>query len=181
MLEATPIPPAALEDALAPAKSYLRIEGEQEDGEIAMLIAVAARLCEQFCGQALIVREMTETLPANVEWKRLAETPVRAIVEVKGAPDDGAAFTLPVGGYAVDIDGNGDGWVRVTASGAADRVRVRYEAGIAPDWNGLDEPIRQGIIRLVAHMHAHRDVADGGAPPAAVAALWRPSRRMRFG
>lgn len=40
------------------------------------------------------------------------------------------------------------------------------------------EPLRQGIVRLVAHMHLHRD--GDQSPPAAVAALWRPWRRMRL-
>lgn len=36
----------------------------------------------------------------------------------------------------------------------------------------------QGIIRLAAHLYAHRD--DDAGPPAAVAALWRPYRQMRL-
>lgn len=53
--------------------------------------------------------------------------------------------------------------------------------GLAEDWNGIPEPLRQGIIRLVAHLYTHRDDADAGPPPTAVAALWRPWRRLRLG
>lgn len=53
--------------------------------------------------------------------------------------------------------------------------------GFADDWNGIPEPLRQGIIRLVAHLYTHRDAADAGPPPTAVAALWRPWRRLRMG
>ena len=53
--------------------------------------------------------------------------------------------------------------------------------GLAADWNGIPEPLRQGIIRLVAHLYTHRDFADAGPPPTAVAALWRPWRRLRLG
>src|SRR3546814_2145352 len=79
--------------------------------------------------------------------------------------------------HAIDIDANGDGWVRMS-SGPTTTIRVRYQAGMAADWNGVPEPLRQGIVRLVAHMHLHRD--GDQSPPAAVAALWRPWRRMRL-
>jgi uncharacterized phiE125 gp8 family phage protein len=36
------------------------------------------------------------------------------------------------------------------------------------------------IVRLVAHLFTHRDAADAGPPPAAVAAMWRPWRRLRL-
>jgi uncharacterized phiE125 gp8 family phage protein len=58
-------------------------------------------------------------------------------------------------------------------------VRVTGTAGIATDENGVPEPIRQGVLRLVAHLFSSRDGA-GGDPPAAVTALWRPYRRMRL-
>jgi uncharacterized phiE125 gp8 family phage protein len=57
---------------------------------------------------------------------------------------------------------------------------VRFRAGLGADWNDVPEPLRQGLIRLVAHFYTHRDAADAGAPPAAVAALWRPWRRLRL-
>src|SRR3546814_10878034 len=82
---------------------------------------------------------------------RLRWTPVSAITGVTGVPAEGAAFALPIGAYGVDIDGNGDGWVRVTAPGAAGRVDVTFMAGLAPDWAGLPEGIRQGVVRLAAH------------------------------
>jgi hypothetical protein len=48
---------------------------------------------------------------------------------------------------------------------------------MAAQQNDVPEAIRQGVLRLVAHMFASRD-GDGGSPPAAVTALWRPYRRM---
>lgn len=106
---------------------------------------------------------------------------MRAITLVEGLPADGAAFVMPAGAYAVDIDANGDGWVRVMQPGAAGRVQVSFEAGMAADWVGIPEPLRQGVVRLAAHLFAHRDGPDDGGPPAAVTALWRPWRRMLFG
>jgi uncharacterized phiE125 gp8 family phage protein len=167
---------AVMEAAAAPVgldevRAYLRVEHEAEDGLIAGLVRTAAGLCEGFTGQALIAREVIETVPVSCEWRRLSIAPVRSIE---------AVGELPVEAYAIDIDANGDGWVRVTQPGAQARVSVTYQAGMAADWNGVPEALRQGIIRLVAHLYAHRDRADDEGPPAAVAALWRPWRRMRL-
>ena len=56
---------------------------------------------------------------------------------------------------------------------------VRGQAGLATEPNGVPEPLRQGILRLVAHLFTTRD-GSGGEPPAAVGALWRPYRKMRL-
>lgn len=173
-------PPPSTPAALAEVKAYLRIAQEEDDALLAGLIRTAAGTCEKFIGQALIVREAQETVPLPREWRRLTLTPVAAITGLTGLPEAGDAFALPVEDYTIDIDGNGDGWVRVTHGGAAKRVRVTYEAGFGPDWNAVPEPVRQGIVRLVAHLFTHRDGLEDPGPPAAVTALWRPWRRMRL-
>ena len=173
--------PGATPVGIDEAKAYLRIDGEEEDGLIAALVRSATNLCEGFIGQALIARAVVETVPAAGAWRRLSVTPVRAISGVDGLPAGGTAFALPVDAFAIDIDANGDGWVRVAQPGSAARVAVHYQAGLAADWNGVPEALRQGIVRLVAHLFSHRDATgDGAEPPTAVAALWRPWRRMRL-
>jgi uncharacterized phiE125 gp8 family phage protein len=117
-------------------------------------------------------------LPPGAQWQRLGLTPVRAIDEVAAIGADGSASLLPADEYEVDIDSRGDGWVRAN-NGGAHKIRVRGQAGMSIDQNGVPEPLRQGILRLIAHLFATRD-GTGGEPPAAVTALWRPYRRMRL-
>jgi uncharacterized phiE125 gp8 family phage protein len=171
---------AAIAAGLDDAKSYLRIEGDDDDDGVSALLGAAGGVAEGFLAQAILIRTFEETIPAVNQWRRLARTPVRTITSVQGLPAEGAAFSLPVSAYAIDIDADGDGWVRVSNPGAASRVIVTYQAGISPAWTGLPDMIRQGIVRLVAHLHAHRDVRDDRGAPIAVAALWRPWRRMRL-
>jgi uncharacterized phiE125 gp8 family phage protein len=165
-------------DALGEAKAYLRMMGSEEDALAARLLRSAGELCEQFTGKVVLARGFTEILQASAAWQRLRRAPVQAITLVEGLRPDGQAAALPADAYAIDIDARGEGWIRVTAAGGATRVRVTYRAGLAAEWSGAPEALRQGIVRLAAHFYTHRDAAEGGAPPAAVSALWRPWRRL---
>jgi uncharacterized phiE125 gp8 family phage protein len=162
---------------LAEAQAYVRIETGEEEALLAGLIRTASAMCEQFTGQVVLSRDFTETLSSCGDWQRLALTPVRAINIVEAIGEDGSAAPLAASDYAMDVDSAGDGWVRVT--NGARHIRVTGTAGMAADANAVPEPIRQGIVRLTAHLFNARD-GRGGDPPAAVTALWRPYRRMRL-
>ena len=178
MLSTEPIIVTA--DAVDEFKTYVRIEGDDEDTLIAALLTAALRHGEGFTGQIFLRRAMIDRLAVSSAWQRLGATPVSSITSVTGIPPEGAAVLLPTATYAIDIDGAGDGWVRVTAPGEAKRVDVSLVAGIAVDWAVMPETLRHGVLRLAAHLHAVRDAADDAGPPTIVAALWRPWRRMRL-
>jgi uncharacterized phiE125 gp8 family phage protein len=176
--EALVLPP----EAAGAAKAYLRVERADEDGLIAGLVAAAAELCEAFIGRPLLARGFTETIPASRAWRRLTRTPVLAIVSVEAVSPEGAGEALPSTGYGVDIDAQGDGWVRLTAVGEVRRIRIGYQAGMAGDWPELPVALRQGILRLAADLYTSRaaESGRGSEPPAAVTSLWSPFRRLRL-
>src|SRR4051812_27406799 len=163
---------------MSEAQAYVRIETGEEEAVLAALIRTASALCEAFINQVVIARDFVLDLPAGSAWEKLPVTPVRVIAEVESVDWDGIAVPLSSSSYAIDVDSSGDGWVRLMASEAM-RVRVSGTAGMADDENGVPEPIRQGVLRLSAHLFTARD-GEGGEPPAAVTALWRPYRRMRL-
>lgn len=176
--EALVLPP----EAAGAAKGFLRVERADEDGLIGALVAAAAEHCEGFTGRALLTRGFIETIPASRAWQRLTMSPVRAILSVEALPAEGPAQPLASGLYAIDIDSNGDGWVRTTGPVDARQIRVGYQAGVAGDWADLPAALRHGILRLAAHLYTNR-TAEGprpAEPPAAVTALWRPYRRLRL-
>jgi len=175
---APPFPAAAIAAARDAARLHLRVGGTAEDALLETHAATALALCEAFTGQALIVRGWEAVLPAHGAWQRLPAAPVSAIGTVEGLSAAGNGFALPVDAYAVDIDASGEGWVRGTAAIAAGRIRIGYSAGLAGDWAALPPPLAQGVVLLTGHLFEAR--ATGGAPPAAVAALWRPWRRVRL-
>ncbi len=98
-------------------KAYLRITSDNEDALLTDLIRAATDVAERFIGQLLIARGVEEMLEPSRDWRALAIRPVTSIDAVAGVPASGEEFALPVDAYAIDIDGNGDGWVRVSDAG----------------------------------------------------------------
>ncbi|MFT3967993.1 MAG: hypothetical protein QM690_19155 [Sphingobium sp.] len=165
--------------ALQDLKDYLKISLGDDDALLGELLLAATDMAERFTGQILVDRAVREVMPVTGEWQRLSRRPVRAVTGITGIPAQGDPFALSVEAYAIDIDRNGDGWVRLGYRGVARRMRVDYRAGIAADGGGVPEAVRHGIIRLAGEYYARRDGLEA-RPPAAVSALWRPWRRMRL-
>ena len=163
--------------SLSEAQAYVRVETGEEEAVLAGLIRTASALCEAFLNQVVVTRSFEEELVGDGGWQQLRTAPVRAITAVELVSPAGDAQPMAAHEFAVDIDRHGEGWVRVAPR---QRVIVKGSAGMAADSNGVPEPLRQGVIRLVAHLFATRDGATG-EPPAAVTALWRPYRRLRLG
>ena len=164
---------------LSEAQAYVRVETGEEEAVLAGLIRTASGLCEAFLNQVVIARGFEVEVPASGSWERLPVSPVRAITQVASVDSSGSVTPLPSAAYSIDIDFAGDGWVRLSQALDARRARVSGRAGMADDQNGVPEPIRQGVLRLVAHLFTARD-GENGEPPAAITALWRPYRRMRL-
>jgi len=163
--------------ALVEVKAALHVASDDEDELIAAFAETALGLAEQFLGRVLIVRAMTERIPASASWQSLGAMPVMAITAVS-LVTDGGTVALPVDGYAIDLDAEATGWVRVTAPGD-DPVEIAYQAGWLGGWAMIPAPVRQGVVMLAAHLFTARDAHE--PPPAAVTALWRPFRAMTLG
>src|SRR5437762_5688424 len=137
---------------MSEAQAYVRIETGEEEAVLAGLVRTASALCEAFLNQVVIARDFTLELPASASWERLELTPVQSITAVETLDSNGTATPLPSSSYTVDIDACADGWVRLSDPIDATRIRVSGAAGMAQDENGVPEPIRQGVLRLVAYL-----------------------------
>ncbi|GAA4026933.1 hypothetical protein GCM10022281_01950 [Sphingomonas rosea] len=162
---------AALCVSLNEAQAYARVETGEEEAILAGLLRVSSDLCEAFLNQALMARPFTQVITAGDGWTLLGVQPVRTITALRSR-DDGVA--VPASDYRTDIDHDGRAFVSGLKAGS--RYEVTGTAGMAAEANMVPEPVRQGILRLCAHLFANRD-GPAGELPRAVTALWRPYRR----
>ncbi len=174
----TAVAQAIVDAGVTETKEWLRIETASDAATLDALVRAAIGMAEDFCGQMMFARAGVEVLALGYEWTRLRACPVSAITNARALASDGTATALAVGTYSTDISGDGDGWVRVIASRTETRLELDILAGIAADWPSLSDSLRQGIVRLAAHLFTERESSD--PPPAIVTALWRPWRRMRL-
>lgn len=166
-----------IEGARDETKSWLRIETAQDDAAIEALCRSAIGMAEDFCAQRLFARAGEEMIAPARTWWRLHACPVRGIAAVAAVDAGGAESPIAADGYAIDIDADGDGWVRVMTAPLPGRISIGLTAGLAEDWADLPDPLRQGVVRLAAHLFGE---SASDTPPAIVTALWRPWRRMRL-
>lgn len=177
ILTPTTLPPPAL----AELKQWLGITTGTDDAPLTALLAAALETCEAFTGVLPIEATCEELLPACAGWHTLATRPVLAITAVETVVTNGIRIPLPCCSWDSDLGADGTGRVRSALSGAESCIAVRFTAGLAPGWEALPEGLRHGVVRLAAHQHRTRDEAGAAPlPPASVAALWRPWRRMRL-
>lgn len=181
MKRAIVTPPPLAATALTELKQWLAITTGYDDAVLAAQLRAGLDMCEAFTGQMPLACTCEEILPASGAWQTLQTRPVQAVTMVEGIPAEGARFALPASDYALDLDADGGAQIRLLRQGSAGRVAVRFTAGLAADWAGLPEALRQGVLRLAAHLYRQRDSSDAQPlPPAAVVALWRPWRRLRL-
>lgn len=174
----------ALPVTIDEARAWLRMDSGRDDAVVAALIRAAAGLCEQFTGQMLIARQIVEERPIDAHGMRLIGRPFVGLDSVTGLAADDPDVVLPSDAVELSIDGQRRATLRVLRPGIAGRVRIAYRAGLAPSAGAVPEALRQGILRLAGHLHEARDSErdrSGGEPPAIVAALWQPWRRMELG
>ena len=174
------VPPAPADAALRELKDWLAITTPDEDAMLSGLIGAALEACEGFTGSLPLEATAEEIMPASGGWRGLVTRPVQAVLGVEGIPAEGSRFAMAPDAFEFDLDAHGGAHVRIMRQGAAGRIAVRFVAGLAADWDALPDALRHGVVRLAADLYRQRDESRASTnPPAAVAALWRPWRRLR--
>lgn len=168
---------AALEDL----KGWLGISRPGEDTLLINLLGASAATCEAFTGQAPIEQTFEEMIPPDAGPYVLSTRPARHLVEIQQVTSDGTRLLLDPASYEFEIDASHIACITIGSAIDASRLAVSLRAGIASDWSTLPGALKQGMIRLAAFHYRDRETGRASAPPASVAALWRPWRIMRLG
>jgi uncharacterized phiE125 gp8 family phage protein len=155
-------------------KQHLRIDGDDEDGLLAIYAAAGEAAVESHCGRALTRRIFTWSGPSFDRIGSLPRRPVRAIDVVSYWTPAGIEAVLPVGSWRQTADGIvGAGWPAVAQFDGS--VTVTYEAGYDDDLP-LPAALKNAALMMAAFLYRNRDAGD--EMPAAVAMLCRPFRRV---
>lgn len=174
------------------AKRHLRIDWGDDDAYINDLITAARQWCENGIRRALITQTLQATiqLPEPVQGRLSGvvgrvgwpiELPMTAagtlqsvsLAEIETQIATFASLTV-TDDYLVDPNSEpGRIWLAAAAiamwsvslnyPGAVPRVRVTYTAGYGTAATSVPYPIRQAILRAVAHLYENREA--GGAIP----------------
>lgn len=194
-----PPPPSLAPVSIADIRAWLRMGSDQDDIIIAGLLAAATELCESYIGQYLITRVIDEDISARAGRLYLRKKSVQEVVavsQVTRQPDSTPdSIMLAVGDWSPFIHADGGGEVTLhraissvraptptqVPTQVSTRYRVRYRVGMAQDAEDIPESLRQGIIRMVAHLHQSRDKVGNNPPPTVVTLLWQPWRRVGLG
>ena len=203
------VTPAALPPAaLAELKDWLGITTSLDDAALSALLATAVDVCADFTGLIPLACQCEEMLalpthcrpippvgdwqnlsypadwrmaPRQPGWHLLSTRPVRSFTSLAGVLPDGTRVVLSPDTYELRLDAEGGCGIRVNDPGGFYRAVASFSAGHSTDWAHLPVQLRHGIIRLAAHQHRTRETVGADAlPPASVAALWRPWRRVRL-
>lgn len=166
--------------ALAELKQWLGISSTNEDAQLTGLLHASLDMCEGFTGQMPIEASCVEFHSLSRDWFELDARPVRAITALELVATDGTRSALASSDHEIDIEADGTGRARLVTSQTGRYLVVSFAAGIAADWTSLPDALRHGIIRLAAHNYRDRDAKEPLGPPASVAALWHPWRRLRL-
>lgn len=180
MKRAIVVPAILAGAALDELKSWLAITTSSDDAMLTALLRAALEMCEAFTGQVPLEALYEETLSSSSEWQKLSSRPVLAVTGVEAFINQTQRVPLPATDYAFELDPDEAARVRILKVAGAKRFAVHFTAGLASDWSTLPEGLRHGVLRFAAHLYRARDDDQRNAPPAAVAALWQPWRRMRL-
>jgi len=181
MKRAIVVPAIVAGAALDELKDWLAITTPRDDAVLTSLLHGALDMCEAFTGQMPLEALCEEVLPASAFWQKLQTRPVQAVAGLEGLRSDGTRFPIAPEDHALELDADGGAQVRLLRQVGASRIAARFTAGMTANWAALPESLRQGVLRLAAHHYSQRGTSGKEtAPPAAVAALWRPWRRMRL-
>ncbi|MBI1385711.1 MAG: hypothetical protein GC150_12450 [Rhizobiales bacterium] len=182
------VEPVAIEDT----KAHLRVDSPDEDTLIASLVSAARVHLEQQLAIAMIAQSWTYVLD---RWPReysvcLPLHPVMSVDVIRVLAGDGSVEVVDPATYLVDAASRPSRIVRRTGAvwpkptRVLGGIEIDFTAGFSATGIGVPQPLRQAILRLVAHWFERRELIEVGrsvAPlPVSVEELVRPYRRIRL-
>lgn len=180
-------PPALEPIDLAYAKSFLRVDHDQENGLISDLITSARIRVEQTIRASLIIRrQLYTTSRLSDAGAYINHGPVTLIHSVKAIDSEGEVLGLSPFDYRFDLRAvparlclNVPYRWRDYGSGAvAAEIELDAGYGAAPD--DIPMPLRQAVLLFLAQSYEHRGAGEEPPAPLMADALLMPYRSLKL-
>ncbi|MEQ1902394.1 MAG: head-tail connector protein [Devosia sp.] len=173
--------------ALAEAKAWLRLDGDDEDALVATLVAAARLHVESTSRRALIAQSWRLVLDRWPESRivRLPVSPLLEVTSITAYDPDGVASDVSL----EDItEGIAELILPATLTTPMLRehngIAIDYVAGYAEAAAGVPDAVKQALKLLIAYWFEHRDtvfsIGEGPATPLGFDALVAPYRTVRL-
>lgn len=161
-------PPAAEPVTLAEAKTFLKIEHDDEDTLIGTLIA-AARLHVEAATRRVLVLQSWRLVLDGWPPRRLVEVPLSPVASVDAITvydGEGEPAVLDPAGYVADVTSS-PARILVRGTVAPEATFNGIEIDLTAGYGETDDvpaPLRQAVLQLAAHWYERREpVAFGGS------------------
>lgn len=162
--------------SLIQAKSWCKVDGDDEDDTITGLIAAAREYCEWKKGYAFYEQTLEVALSGWCSRLRLPRaTPLQSVVSVNYIDDNSVEQTLASSNYRLDTSGIPGSLIFVQDfsqpaldSYAPRPVVIRYVAGqpnVSPE-NPFPETVKAAVKLLVCHWYRNREAVIVGTSAA---------------
>lgn len=201
-------PPEVEPVAISELRQHCRIDHDSDDGLLALYLASARSLAEQFLARALVTQGLTWSMSvaappssslnisglivvpdvgpwpgSRVRSLAFPRAPVQTVVGVMAGFQDGSTVALTEGvDFRADFVAD-PGHLTFTASALVQQavnLSVEFMAGYGDAGTDVPAEIRIAVMMWAAHLYEHRGDANVEMPRAVESLLW-PKRIMHFG
>lgn len=183
--------PALSPVTLTEAKSYLRVDADDDDARIEQLIRAVTRKAEEFTRRAFLTQtwelSFDSAPPNRIEIPR---PPLLSIVSIKSYDEAGTEAVFDLNNIWVDKRSTPgrialkEGVEWPTELRPIDSIVIQFIAGYGTKPENVDDGIREGILRGVATLYAAREDAIIGTVaaklPEGARELLRPYKVFRL-
>lgn len=153
---------------VAEAKMHLRVDGTDDDAMIGAMITAAREECEHLLERALAPQTVQLLLDEFQDEIPLPMPPLRSIVSVEYAAEDGTTTTVSSDDYTTDV-GLEPPWLLQAgdatwpaADDVANAVTITYECGYSAE--EIPKAIKHWILLRVGTLYAFREADSEKVP-----------------
>lgn len=164
-------PPVTEPITLEETKLHLRIDGNEEDSLISVLITAARQKSEEYTRRAFIIQTWELALDSASGKVYLPKPPIQTINEVTL---DGKIVSTE--NYV--LIGQNAFYSKIPLRAVnPDGLVIRYISGYGSNATDIPQAIRQAILMLITHLYEHRG-DENVEIPTTIKALLQPYRVM---